>query len=412
MRAGEGAADGAAVLPVLRRCSRSACRCRATPQPDKLSRLRARQKPAARDAQPARRSRSSCRAARVLRGGDLLRGDRRARGRVVAAAEKLLHDRLRTPRRWRASPTTSATATCRCRSAQGFLRIAEDHVLAEMAARAGRARVARRGAVRARGRRLRPPARRDGPRRRSTTSMAARRSTPAHDPGHACSPDCALVRLLQLASPRCRSAPTAIRRAWRLRSRRGRARREHSAQRLDRRRARALGRAHGSAACCAAADGRGDAAAQALERRVPRQPRDRRAARRDAADGTVAGAAAGRSGRRRCRDRGAGRSPTRVRAARLRALAASSRTQALLGLPAGPGSRTRCWRRSRRCRSARSRGRRCCSSLGDRLAARWRRRDAATTTTWTNFAPGLALACRPGTKRNTRGCSAHEATAR
>ena len=167
----EGAADGAALFPILmvivREKLASPCRRRSLEprfEHRQKSRLRARLDNGEEVALVLPRG-------EVLRGGDRVHRDRRARGRDRGrAGEAAAH---RGARRSRASPTTSATATCRCRSGDGFLRIAEDHVLEEMAAQARRARLARRGAVRARGRRLRPPARRDGPRRQDPRSLPA-----------------------------------------------------------------------------------------------------------------------------------------------------------------------------------------------------------------------------------------------
>ena len=82
--------------------------------------------------------RCSCRAARVLRGGDVLRrrGRRAGRGARAAAAGARVAPR-RTARRSTccAPPTTWATATCRSSSAPARLQLEHDHVLDDMVRR-------------------------------------------------------------------------------------------------------------------------------------------------------------------------------------------------------------------------------------------------------------------------------------
>ena len=138
VRAGERAADGAALFPVLmleitrrleidarvRAARRRARRCRSSC---------ARRAGCARGSKAARRSGSCCRAARCCAAAICFVADDGRVVEVVAAPEALLHVAMRRRRRRsRAPPTTSATATCRSRSARAALRLAADHVLEQM----------------------------------------------------------------------------------------------------------------------------------------------------------------------------------------------------------------------------------------------------------------------------------------
>ena len=150
----ERAADGAALLPVLRshaRCAsdRHAARPRcADAASDRVvldydGRHRRRDRAHDRD---GRASCSTCRArrasARRRRAG--ARGRRRRAG-VAASAEAAARDpRRRSGRRWSASPGISATAICRPQIARGpRCGSAHDHVIAEMLERARRQRARR-----------------------------------------------------------------------------------------------------------------------------------------------------------------------------------------------------------------------------------------------------------------------------
>ena len=166
LRAGDGAADGAALLPVLISMRRLVTKRRRGGAAGRPRRRRAASRSPSTIATgaacgcsptPARPSCSICRgrsAGRGRRAG--LRGRRLARG--ACGREDVLEIAPPTTASWRASPGISATATCRPRSWPGRLRIRHDHVIAGHAA-AGWAPVSTRQprAVRARDRRLRRP---------------------------------------------------------------------------------------------------------------------------------------------------------------------------------------------------------------------------------------------------------------
>ena len=105
--------------------------------------LRVRGSPAQPDAgAPRRRARGGAAAAArddpARRRSAARRRARRRWSTVRAAAETLSLVRADDAARcWRAPPTTSATATCRCRSAPGWLAYEHDHVLDDMVAELG-----------------------------------------------------------------------------------------------------------------------------------------------------------------------------------------------------------------------------------------------------------------------------------
>ena len=132
-----------------------------------------------------------------------------------------------------------------------------------------------------------------------------------------------LVRLLQLASPRCRSAPTAIRRGSKGRSRRASCSDAASASSwigdvLDIR----DGALRGAGPAAAAAASRATPTEmRRAERAVSRQPRNRRVARRDACRWVIRSPPAARTSACRAQLAAAKRAviPCRVRVARPRA---------------------------------------------------------------------------------------------
>ena len=206
---------------------------------------------------------------RVLRGGDRVHGDRRARGRDRRRAGEAAAHRVGASSR--ASPTTSATATCRCRSAQASC--ASPRTTCWRRWRASLARASR------------TSRRRSSPRPAPTAHQ--------HDEmGHGGQHPRSLIGTTTMRSmrlPRCCSSPARrCRRRLQLfagprsRDRGGRRQGRGDGAGVDRRCARALGRRAWRRRCCAR---RSPRRRQELERLLRRQPRDRRAARRDAADG-------------------------------------------------------------------------------------------------------------------------------
>ncbi len=221
LRAGERAADGAALLPVLIRvpCSSSASASPRNRCHDALLTLPFEQRQKSRLRATARSTASEVglflERGTVLRGGDCLRGrgrPRRTRRRRRRAADGGAQRRCRA--RSRAPPITSATGTRRCRWAStAGCASPPTTCSARCCAASGVAVTALSRAVRARGRRLRggPPspfgrsqARRRHPRFRDARGPARVKREAALEVGDARPPPQApisLVRLLQLASP-------------------------------------------------------------------------------------------------------------------------------------------------------------------------------------------------------------------